>query len=111
MSSVLQHQHRSFKTASNIILNLKEMFGDQGTPARQAAMRVLMSTKMAEGTPVQDHILKMLDSLNEIDGLGAKIDAKSQIDMILESLPDSINNFKVNYNRNKMNLTLAELSS
>ena len=52
MPSVLQHQHHSYKTTSNIITNLKEMFGDQGMPARQAAMRVLMSTNIAEGTPV-----------------------------------------------------------
>ena len=86
------------------------MFADQGNPARQAAMRVLISTKMAEGTPVQDYMLKM-DSLNELDVLGAAIDAESQIDIILESLPDSINHFKINYNMNKIDLTLAELSS
>ena len=73
-------------------------------------MRVLISTKMAEGTPVQDHMLKM-DSSNELDILGAAIDAESQIDIILESLPNSFNNFKVNYNMNKTNLTLAKLSS
>ena len=70
-----------------------------------------MSTKMAERTPVQDHMLKMMDSLNELDVLGVEIDAESQIDMILESLPDSFNNFKIDYNMNKKNLTLAELSS
>ena len=43
--------------------------------------------------------------------LGATIDAESQIDMILKSLPDSFNHFKINYNMNKMNLTLTELSS
>ncbi|XXG72906.1 hypothetical protein AAC387_Pa07g1900 [Persea americana] len=56
-------------------------------------------------------MLKMMDSLNELDVLGAPIDAESQIDIILESLPDSFNHFKTNYNMNKMNLTLAELSS
>ena len=70
-----------------------------------------MSTKIAEETLVQDHILKMVDSLNELDVLGAAIDAKSYIDMILELLLDSFNYFKINYNMNKMNLTLAELSS
>ena len=87
------------------------MFAEQGRPARQAAMRVLMSTKMAEGTPVHDHILKMMDSLNKANVLSAEIDAESHINMILESLPDSFNNFKIKYNMNKINLTLAELSS
>ena len=53
------------------------MFADQGSSARQAVMRVLISTKMVEGTPVQDHMLKMMDSLNELDVPGAVIDAES----------------------------------
>ena len=85
MSSALQHQHRSFKIASDIIMKLKEMLGDHGRPTRQPAITILMSTKMAEGTPVQDYILKMMDSLNELDVLGTAIDVESQIDMILES--------------------------
>ena len=56
-------------------------------------------------------MLKMMDSLNELDLLGAAFDAESQIDIILESLLDSFNHFKINYNMNKMNLTLAELST
>ena len=49
--------------------------------------------------------------MNELDVLGAAIDVELQIDMILKSLPDSSNHFKINYNMNKMNLTLVELSS
>ena len=45
-------------TSYDIILNLKEMFGDQNCAGRQEDMRALLNTKMAEGTPVQDHILK-----------------------------------------------------
>ena len=75
ISSVLQHQHQSYKTAFDIISNLKEMFGDHGRLSRQAAMRVLMSTKRAEGTSVQDHMLKMIDSLNELDVLSGAINA------------------------------------
>ena len=34
MSSVLQHQHQSYKNAYDIISDLKEMFADQGRPTR-----------------------------------------------------------------------------
>ena len=34
MSSVLQHQHQFYKSAYDIISNLKEMFADQVRPAR-----------------------------------------------------------------------------
>ncbi|XXG47075.1 hypothetical protein AAC387_Pa02g1775 [Persea americana] len=87
------------------------MFVDQVKLARQAAMKVLINTKMAEGTPVQKHMLIMIDSSNELDVLGATIVAKSKVDMIFQSLPDSFNHFKINYNMNNMNLTLGELSS
>ena len=103
--------NESFKIVSDIISNLKKVFRDQGTLGRQAAMRTVMSTNMTDGTPVQEHVLKIMDSLNELDVMGAEIDAESQIDIILELLPDSFNNFKLNYKMNKMSLTLPELAS
>lgn len=51
----------------------------------------------------------MLDFLNKLEVLGAEIDTEYHIDVILESLPDSFKNFNLNYNMNKMNLTMAEL--
>ena len=44
------------------------------TRTRQLAMKNLMTTTMAEGTPVRDHVLKMMAHLNEMEILGAKID-------------------------------------
>ena len=53
------------------------MFADQVKPARQAVMKVLINTKMAEGTPVQKHLLKMSFALNDLDVPGAKIGTES----------------------------------
>lgn len=53
----------------------------------------------------------MIDHLNVLEVLGVKIDSQTQSDIILELLPDSFNSFKLNYNMNKMNLSLAELMS
>ncbi|KAL8116714.1 hypothetical protein AgCh_023023 [Apium graveolens] len=72
MSGVLQHQHHSMATASDMLFNLKELFGDRNRAARQVAMKALMNTQMAEGTPVRDH-------------------------------------FRLNYNMNKRQYSLAEL--
>ena len=58
-------------TAYDIMLNLKEMFGDQNRAGRQVAMKALLNTKMAEGTPVRDQVLKMITHLNELKILGA----------------------------------------
>ena len=64
-------------TAYNMMLNLKGMFGDQNRVGRQVAMKALLNKKMAKGTPVRDHILKMNAHLNELEILGAKIDSES----------------------------------
>ena len=109
MSNVLQQQHQRYPTAYDIMYSLKEMFGDQDRAARQVAMKELFNTKMAEGTPVRDHVLKMMGHLNELQILGAEIDGETQIDIILQSLTDSFENFRLNYNMNKLNFSLAEL--
>ena len=83
MSNILQHQHQYFTVASDIMFNLREMFGLQGRLARQRAMREFLSSKMSEGSPVQDHLLKMFDHLNTLEILGAEIDGESHVDMIL----------------------------
>ena len=91
ISSILQHQPKDYLSTTDMILSLKEVFGEQRRPARQIAMRVLMNTKMSEETPMRDHVLKMFDHLNTLEILGGEIDVESQIDIILESLPDSFN--------------------
>ncbi|XP_077249184.1 uncharacterized protein LOC143888632 [Tasmannia lanceolata] len=60
MSNVLQQQHIGMAAASDIMLNSKEMFGEQHCTVSLLAIRDLISTKMIEGTPVRDHVLKMI---------------------------------------------------
>ena len=83
MIGVLQHQHQAMLTAYDMMNNLKELFGTQGQVGRQAAMRGLLNTSMFEGTPVGDHVLKMIGHLGELEILGAEIDAETQVDIIL----------------------------
>ena len=102
MSNILQHQHQSMPIAYDMMMNLKEMFGDQTCSARQKAMKNLMNTTMVETTPVRDHVLKMIGLLNELEILGAEIDGESHVDdIILQSLPDSYKQICLNYNMNK----------
>ena len=60
MVGVLQHQFQSNDSAASIMDSLKGMFGDHGRPARHVAMQRLMVAKMAEGTLVREHVLKMI---------------------------------------------------
>ena len=109
MSNVLQHQHESMATSYDMMLNLKEMFGEKNCAGRQVAMKALLNTKMAKGTPVRDHVLKMIGHLNELEILGVEIDGESQVDIVLMSLPESFKSFRLNYSMNKGSYSLAEL--
>ena len=72
-------------------------------------MWALLNTKMAEGTPVQDHILKMTAHLNKLEILGDEIDGESQVDIVLMSLPKSLKKFCLNYIMSKRSYSLVEL--
>ena len=89
------------------MLCLKEMFGEQGCSARQETMRQIYNTKMAIGTLVREHCLRMIFNLNTLEVLGVNIDGESQVDMILQSLPESFKEFRLNYNINKKGLFIV----
>lgn len=72
-------------------------------------MKGLMSTKIVEGTPVWEHVLKMIYFIYILETLGVDIDGETKIDAILSSLPDSYNQFILNYYMNKMIVAPSEL--
>ncbi|XP_077251914.1 uncharacterized protein LOC143891163 [Tasmannia lanceolata] len=109
MSNVLQQQHVRMASTMDIIYNLREMFGEQNCSATQIEINGLVSTKMVRGTPVRDHMLKMMGYLNELQVLRAMLDGESEVDMVLASLPPSFNDFLMNYHTNKLSMTLREL--
>ena len=101
ISNVLHHQMQDVEVVSDIMLSLKEMFGEQGRSTRQETIRQIYNTILAEGTLVREHCLRMISHLNTLEVLGVDIDGESQADMILQSLPESFKEFRINYNMNK----------
>ena len=59
------------------------MFGKQGRLARQDTMRIILNSKMAQGTPIREHCLKMISYLNTLEILGADIDGDGYDTLIL----------------------------
>jgi hypothetical protein len=109
MTNVLQKQCQGLVIVKDMMFHLKEMFREQSRSARQTVMKKLISTKIVLGTPVREHVLKMISFINELDMLGAEMDAETKVDAILSSLTDSFNHFIMNYNMNKIDVTLSEL--
>ena len=109
ITNVLQKQCQGLVTAQDMILHLKEMFGEESRSARQTFMKYLMSTQTTEGTLVQEYVLKMIYFINKLDMINVEMDSETKVDAILASLPNSFNQLVMNYNMNKMNVTLFEL--
>ena len=105
----LQSQHQSMSTSSVMLLSLQEMFGVQSRSSKKMVMKQIMNTRMSEGTPVRDHMIKMIGHFNELGDLGADIHWETQNNMVLETLPPSFNHFKLNYSMNKLEWSLTEL--
>ena len=84
------------------------MFAKSTTSERQAAITDLINTRMTGGH-VKDHCLAMISHINRAEVMGEKLQKKMKIDLILQSLPKHFNQFKVNYNMHKMDLTPVQL--
>ncbi|XP_009765482.1 uncharacterized protein [Nicotiana sylvestris] len=76
-------QSSVYGSAYDMLESLKDMFDEQNRAAKQTTMKSLLNTKMAEGSSVRDHVLKMMSLLNELEVLGAVIDKESQVEMVL----------------------------
>ena len=64
---------------------------------------------MTEGTPVQNHVLKMIEWMEKLTCIGMVLEDNLCVDIVLQSLPDSFSQFIMNFNMNKLEVTLPEL--
>ena len=84
------------------------MFAKSTASERQAAITDLINTRMTGGR-VKDHCLAMISHISRAKVMGAKLQKVMKIDLILQLLPKHFNQFKVNYNIHKMDLTPVQL--
>ncbi|XP_052197321.1 uncharacterized protein LOC127804490 [Diospyros lotus] len=95
--------------AYSIITRLQELYGEQSRSARYEISKALFRAKISLGGSVGEHVLKMISLLEKLKGLGDELNPHLQIDLILQSLPDSYGNFISNFYMNKIECTPAEL--
>ena len=107
MSNELQRQHEEINPQS-ILFNLKELYGEQSRTARCEISKQFFRARMTESTPVQAHVLKLIDLITRLSQLGFHMDGELSQDLILQSLPDS-SQFVINYHMNKLDTSLPEL--
>ncbi|XP_071694520.1 uncharacterized protein [Rutidosis leptorrhynchoides] len=95
--------------AFEMLKQLKEMFQQQARQQRFETVRALHACKMAEGTSVSSYILKMKSYIDQLERLGSSIGPELAIDLILNSLPKSYDQFVLNYNMNNLEKSISEL--
>ncbi|KAJ8511698.1 hypothetical protein OPV22_002132 [Ensete ventricosum] len=93
----------------SIILHLCQLFEKQGRTQRYEISKKLFQARMIEGTSVENHVLKMIEWIEKLTGLGIVLEDNLCVDLILQPLPDSFSYFIMNFNMSKFEVTLPEL--
>ena len=109
MSNELHKQHEKYTYAKDILLHLQELFGEQSRTARYEISKRLFRAKMKEGEDVAVHVNSMIRAIEELESLDFSMDFHLQLDLILQSLPESFGQTIANFHMNKIECTLAEL--
>ncbi|GMN61418.1 hypothetical protein TIFTF001_030510 [Ficus carica] len=109
MSNVLQKQNEEHETARQIMDNLEEMFGEQTIQAKTDAIKGLMKYKQKVGTPIKEHMMKIMAYLFEAQANGDKIDAATQLVMVFQILFKDFDLFQASYNLNLKEMSLTKL--
>ncbi|KAL4273562.1 hypothetical protein GQ457_13G015240 [Hibiscus cannabinus] len=108
MTPELQKQHEDM-VAYEMIQNFKEIYEGQARQERYETSKTLFQCKMIEGSPVVAHVIKMMGYIQMLEKMGFPLNDELAIDVVLQSLHDSFNQFVLNFNMNKINKTLPQL--
>ncbi|KAG8501093.1 hypothetical protein CXB51_003174 [Gossypium anomalum] len=88
MNLELQKQHEDM-VAYDMIEHLKELYQGQASQERFNISKALFQCKLAEGSPVGPHVLKMIGYIESLSKLGFLLSQELATDVILQSLSDS----------------------
>jgi hypothetical protein len=91
------------------INELKNLLQQQARDERYEILQALIDCKMAEGSSISAHVIKLQGYIQRLEALGVPFPVDFGTDMILKSLPPSFTGFVMNYNMHGMNKTLVEL--
>jgi hypothetical protein len=88
-----------------MIGGLHGMFENQVRTERYNISKSLFACKLAEGSPVSPHVIKMIGYIETLDKLSSELKDDLAIDVILQSFPVSYEPFIMNFQMNSMEKT------
>ena len=104
----LRQQTTPLDSGVEMLQNLEGKFAKSTASERQDGITDLINSRMTGGH-VTDHCLAMISHISRAEVMRVKLQKEMKIDLILQSLPKHFNQFKVNYNMHKMDLTPVQL--
>ncbi|KAL0463252.1 UNVERIFIED_CONTAM: hypothetical protein Slati_0212800 [Sesamum latifolium] len=109
MTNEIQKQYNRLEDVPSIMLRMKDVYAVPDRHIGYAVIKAFFVTKMAEGSSVHSHGIKMLFLVEKLEDLKAGLNNDTYIDVILQSLPPSYDSFIVNYNMNGLEKSIYEL--
>jgi hypothetical protein len=92
-----------------MIQGLRGVFENQARVERYNISKALFACKLAEGSPISPHVIKIMGYIENLDKLGCELKDDLVIDMILQLLLTSYESFIMNFHKNGMEKTVTEL--
>ncbi|KAL0439598.1 UNVERIFIED_CONTAM: hypothetical protein Slati_2442800 [Sesamum latifolium] len=109
MTNNIQKQYERLDGVHSIMLHMKEVYAVFDRHIRYAAIKAFFGTKMAEGSSIQSHGVKMLSLVEKLEDLKVGLNNDTYIDVILQSLSPPYDPFIINYNINGLEKSIHEL--
>ncbi|XP_016694496.1 uncharacterized protein [Gossypium hirsutum] len=91
------------------MINLENFLRSQVALARQSAITNLMNSQLKIGTPVKEHLLKLMGFFAKVEDNGAELDVNLQIEIVFKSLTKEFAGFRAAYNFGNKALTFTQL--
>ena len=95
--------------ADKIMQQLADMFAEQLRVERYNVLVSFVTCRMAVGSSVSAHMLKMMSYAEQLERLGAPLPKDHTVNIILNSLPHTFSGFVSHYHMSGMEKSLCEL--
>ncbi|KAK4390347.1 hypothetical protein Sango_2098000 [Sesamum angolense] len=110
MSNKIQKQYERYEGDWSIMHRMKELYEVPDRHIRYAVTKAIFGTRMIEGSSVHEHGVMMLSLVEKLKDLQVDFDKEeTYIDVILQSLPPSYDQFIINFNMSGLEKSFLEL--
>ncbi|KAK4384353.1 hypothetical protein Sango_3069300 [Sesamum angolense] len=110
MSNEIQKQYERYEDVWSIMHRMKELYAVPDRHIRYAVTKAFFGARMIEGSSVREHGVMMLSLVEKLKILQADLEKEeTYVDVILQSLPPTYNQFIINYNMIGHEKSLHEL--